>query len=192
MFTSTRFRQVAPARRAAAARWPPGSGRVVRGIVMAAATLSAVGAAMPARAATAGGTLTVNASVASVCLISNGTLSFGSYDPTSGSASNASTTVTLTCTLGTAYKIGLDAGAGSGATVSLRQMTSGGNTLGYRLFRDAGRTLNWGNTPSTDTLDGTSSAVSLTNTITVYGQIPAGTAAPAGTYTDSVAITVTY
>ncbi len=145
-----------------------------------------------AHAATTGGTLTVTASVASVCLISNGTLAFGSYDPTSGSVHNGSTTVTLTCTLGTPYKIGLDAGTGSGATVSLRKLTSGGNTLSYRLFRDAGRTLNWGNTPSTDTLDATSSAGSLTNTITIYGQIPASEAVPTGSYSDSVAITVTY
>ncbi|WP_293393780.1 spore coat U domain-containing protein [Nevskia sp.] len=149
--------------------------------------------AMPAaNAATASGTLSVSASVASVCLISNGSLNFGSYDPTSGSTLNGSTTVTLTCTLGTAYNIGLNAGAGTGATVALRKLTSGGNTLGYRLFRDPSRTLNWGNTPATDTLDGTSSASLLTNTITVYGQIPASEAAPTGSYTDSVAITVTY
>lgn len=158
-------------------------------IALAASLLCALPAA---DAATASGTLTVTASVASVCLISNGTLAFGSYDPTSGAALNGSTTVTLTCTLGTPYKIGLDAGAGSGATVSLRKMTSGGNTLSYRLFRDAGRTLNWGNTPATDTLDATSSAGSLTNTITIYGQIPASEAVPTGSYSDSVAITVTY
>lgn len=159
------------------------------------ATALAIAAALSpvtASAATATGSLTVNASVASVCLISNGALNFGSYDPTSGSVLNGSTTVTLTCTLGTAYNIGLDAGAGSGATVALRKMTSSGNTLGYRLFRDAGRTLNWGNTALTDTLDGTSSAASLTNTITIYGQIPASSAVPTGSYTDTVAITVTY
>lgn len=158
-------------------------------LALAASGLCALPAA---EAATASGTLTVTASVASVCLISNGTLAFGSYDPTSGAALNGSTTVTLTCTLGTPYQIGLDAGAGSGATVALRKLSSGGNTLGYRLFRDASRTLNWGNTPGTDTLDATSSAGSLTNTITIYGQIPASAAVPTGSYSDSVAITVTY
>ena len=69
---------------------------------------------------------------------------------------------------------------------------AGGDTLRYRLYRKAGRTLNWGNTPRTDTLDGTSSASSLTNTITIYGQSPASEAAPAGSYSDTVAITVTY
>lgn len=168
-------------------RWTGSAGYAAASAALALATV------MPtAEAATASGTLTVSASVASVCLISNGTLAFGSYDPTSGSVLNGSTTVTLTCTLGTAYNIGLNAGAGSGATVLLRKLTSGGNTLSYRLFRDASRTLNWGNTPTTDTLDGTSSASSLTNTITIYGQIPASEAVPTGSYSDTVAITVTY
>ena len=160
---------------------------------LAPAVLAAAVVASPAAwSATASGTLSVTASVASVCLVSNGTLAFGSYDPTSASALNGSTTVTLTCTLGTPYKIGLDAGAGSGATVSLRKLTSGADTLGYQLFRDSNRTLNWGNTAGVDTLDATSSSGSLSNTITIYGRIPAGAAVPTGSYTDSVAITVTY
>ena len=151
-----------------------------------------LGAPRLVEAATASGTLTVNATVVSACLISNGTLSFGNYDPTSASVTNGSTTLTLTCTPGTAYNIGLSAGAGTGATVALRQLTNGANLLGYKLFRDSGRSLNWGVTIGTDTLSGTTSVVSLTNTITVYGQIPAQQAAVAGSYADTVAITVTY
>lgn len=149
-------------------------------------------AAPAANAATASGTLTVNASVASVCLISNGTLNFGSYDPTSGSILNAATTLTLTCTPGTTYKIGMGVGSGTGATVALRQLTSGSNTLAYKLFRDSSRTLNWGNTAGTDTLDTASSSSALSNTINIYGQIPANEAAAAGSYADSVAVTVSY
>jgi spore coat protein U-like protein len=157
-----------------------------------ATVIALVAAFNSASAATATGTLTVTASVASVCLISNGTLAFGSYDPTSATVLNAATTVTLTCTLGTPYNVGMGVGAGTGATTTLRQLTSGGNTLGYKLFRDSGRTLNWGNTVGTDTLSGTSSASTLANTINVYGEIPANEAAPTGSYSDSVTVTVTY
>ena len=147
-----------------------------------------------ALAGTATGTLTVNATVLKVCLISNGTLSFGNYDPTASSALNGSTTVTLTCTPGSSYNIGMGLGNGSGATTALRQMTLGGGsaTMGYELFQDSGYSVAWGTTISTNTEAGTTSASSLTNTINVYGQIPANEVAAAGSYADSVTMTVTY
>lgn len=159
--------------------------------LLAAAAIAA-GASTTSQAATSGGTLAVTATVASVCLISNGTLAFGTYDPSAGTVLNGSATITLTCTLGTPYKITMGAGAGSGATTTVRKLTNGANTLSYSLYRDAARTQNWGDTLDTDSLNGTSSAVSLTNTISVYGQIPAGEAVPGGAYMDSVAITVNY
>jgi spore coat protein U-like protein len=143
-------------------------------------------------AATATGTLTVTATVTTACSIVTLPLAFGNYDPTSATDLNGSTTATLTCTPGTAYKIGMDAGQGSGATVTTRKMTSGSNTLNYKLYRDSARTLNWGNTPGTDTLDGTSSLLTTVNTINIYGTIPKSQAAGAGAYTDTVTVTVTY
>jgi spore coat protein U-like protein len=158
----------------------------------AALTLAMAGASSTATAATATGTLSVTASVSAVCIIGNATLAFGAYNPTSATAATANTTVTLTCSLGTPYNIGMSVGAGSGATTNLRVMTATSGTLGYKLFRDSGYTLNWGNTVGTDTLSGTSSASSLSNTINIYGQIPAGETAAIGTYTDTVTMTVTY
>jgi spore coat protein U domain-containing protein, fimbrial subunit CupE1/2/3/6 len=154
--------------------------------------LIAAALASSAFAGTATGTLTVNATVLKVCLISNGTLNFGNYNPTATSALNGSTTVTLTCTPGSSYNIAMNAGSGSGATTTLRQMTLGGGsaTLGYALFQDSGYSVNWGTGSSVEA--GTTSTTSLTNTINVYGQIPANEVAGAGSYTDSVTMTVTY
>ena len=145
-----------------------------------------------ATAGTATGTLSVSASVAAVCIIGNATLAFGTYNPTAATAATANTTVALTCSLGTPYNIGMSAGAGTGATTTLRVMTATSGTMGYKLFRDSGYTMNWGNTVGTDTLSGTSSASSLTNTVSIYGQIPAAEAAANGSYTDTVTMTVTY
>jgi spore coat protein U-like protein len=143
-------------------------------------------------AGTSTGALTVTASVTGVCSIGNATLSFGTYNPTSATALPATTTVTLTCSLGTPYNIGMSAGSGTGATTSARLMTAGASTLGYNLYRDSGYSLNWGNTVGTDTLSGTSSTTTSANTITIYGQIPAGENAAVGSYTDTVTMTVTY
>jgi len=157
--------------------------------------IALVALAVGCNSATAGtntGTLTVTASVAAVCIIGNATLAFGAYNPTSGTATTANATTTLTCTLGTPYNIGMSPGAGTGATVTLRIMTSGTNTLGYKLFQNAALTTNWGNTVGTDTYSNTSSTSSLTQTITIYGQIPASEAAAVGSYTDTVTMTVTF
>lgn len=157
----------------------------------AAAVLAAVSAATWAGTAT--GTLSVSANVLSVCLISGGTLSFGNYDPTSGTALDASTTLTLTCTPGASYAIAMDAGGGSGATTSVRKMTKGSNTLDYAIYRDSARTQTWGNSAGTDTLSGTASTSSLTNTVNVYGRVPVNQVVPAGTnYGDAVTVTVSY
>lgn len=157
---------------------------------LAAGCLLGAGSAMASSTTT--GSLAVSATVLKSCVIGSGTLAFGNYDPTANSALQTSTTVTLTCTPGTSYDIGMNAGAGSGATVSLRQLTNSSNTIGYQLFRDSGYSQNWGNTVGTDTLHGTSSGTLLTNTVTVYGQMPAGEAAVIGVYSDTVTMTVTY
>ncbi len=154
--------------------------------------LALTGSLRTVSAGTSTGTLTVTASVTGVCVIGNATLAFGTYNPTAATALPATTTVTLTCSLGTPYNIGMSAGAGTGATTTLRLMTAGASTLGYNLFRDAANTLNWGNTVGTDTLSGTSSTSTLANTINIYGQIPAGENAAVGSYTDTVIMTVTY
>jgi spore coat protein U-like protein len=158
----------------------------------AAAFALALAAHGTASAATSTGTLSVTANVVAVCIIGNATLAFGTYNPTLATATTATTSVQLTCSLGTPYNIGMGVGAGTGATIALRQMTATGGTLGYKIFRDAGFTNNWGTTIGTDTLAGTSSASTLANTINIYGQIPAGAAAVIGNYTDSVTMTVTY
>lgn len=159
---------------------------------IAALAIGCVLSAASALAATTTGSLVVSATVLKSCLISSGTLAFGSYDPTASSPLQANTTVTLTCTPGTTYDIGMNAGGGSGATVTLRQLTSSGNTIGYQLYRDNAYSQNWGNTVGTDTLHATSSGTLLTNTITIYGQMPAGEAAATGVYSDTVTMTVTY
>ena len=66
----------------------------------------------------------------------------------------------------------------------------GAATLRYSMFRDSGRTLNWGNTVGTDTLaaTGTGNAVQYT----VYGQLPAAQVTTQGAYTDTIIATVTY
>ena len=58
------------------------------------------------------------------------------------------------------------------------------------MFRDAGRTQNWGNTVGTDTLAGTGNGSS--QTLTVYGRLPGSQTLNVGSYTDTVVATIDF
>lgn len=143
-------------------------------------------------AATATTTFIPAASVSANCLVSTANaLAFPAFAPGSGSQ-NASTTLGVKCTTSTPFHIGLNAGTGSGATTTTRYMTSGTNKLAYQLFTDANHTINWGNNPGSDTVDGTGLGLATEITKTIYGQIPSQPNAVPGAYRDTVTITVTY
>jgi len=155
--------------------------------------LAAVAVLMSARtvdAATATGSLSITASVANSCAVSALALTFGQYDAAGTSLLNGSTTITVLCTVGTAYNVGLNAGTGTGATVTTRKLTASANTLNYTLYQDTGRTTIWGNTIGTNTVAGVYAIGQQPHG--VYGQIPAGQIVPAGTYNDTITVTITY
>lgn len=148
-------------------------------------------AAPPAEAATATSQFNVTMTLQAECkLTSASDLAFG----TSGviqSTINSTSAIGVQCTNTTPYNVGLSAGAGSGATVSLRKMTAAsGATVNYQLFRDAARTQTWGDQVGTNTATGTGNGA--VQTLTVYGSVPAQTTPAAGSYTDTVQVTVTY
>ena len=74
----------------------------------------------------------------------------------------------------------------------MRMRSAASNYITYELYRDAARTQRWGNTPGTDTSDGTGAGESSPLTQTVYGRVPPQATAPAGAYTDIVTVTLTY
>lgn len=149
--------------------------------------LFALLAAIPsaASATTATTSFAVSATVANTCTVSAAALNFGSYAVTSASA--ATTTVTVTCTNGTTYHVALNDGVNFDAT---RRMVSGvTNFLAYELYTDAGHATRWGSTEGTDVDDtGDGSAQALT----VYGLVPSGQFVTAGSYSDTINVTVTY
>lgn len=144
-----------------------------------------------AMAASATTTMGISATVLSACVVTANSMAFGNYNPTSASPTDATSTFDVICTAGTSYSVGLNAGTKAGATVTTRQMTSGGNSLSYALYSDSSRSTNWGNTPGTDTPSPTVAGV-LPSTFTVYGRIPAQQNVPTGSYADTVTVTVSY
>lgn len=144
-----------------------------------------------AQADTTTTTFAVTATVLKACVVTANPLAFGTYDPTAATPLDGSTTLSVFCTVGSSFTVGLNTGTASGATVTTRRMTNGANTLGYALYQEAARTNNWGNTPGTDTPLATTAPV-LPSTLTVYGRIPANQNVPAASYTDTITVTVNY
>lgn len=142
--------------------------------------------AQSAWAAAATGTLTVTASVTSVCTVSDATLAFGDYNPTV--AKDATATVNVQCTKDTAYTL-------YSATVSAERIMTSANassSLNYELYTDTGRTTIF-STGGTSVGGITGSGTGLAQSNTIYGRIAANQAAAVATdYTHSANLTISY
>lgn len=154
--------------------------------ILPASLIAGLTLASPAPAQTT--TFTVSATVSDACSTSATDLAFGAY---TGTQLDSISTISVTCTLGTAYDIRLDDGA-NGSTVTTRQMirSGGSEVLNYSLFSDTLRTTNWGETDATDTVSGLGTGLSIPHL--VYGRIPASENVPAGSYSDTVTVTISY
>lgn len=166
---------------------PPGALRLALCLGLATGVIALSQAAY---SAVATGVMTVSATVSSTCVVGASTLAFSSATSAAIQAGNvdATGTVTVNCTTGSPYTIALDAGAGAGATVASRKMTSGANLLSYTVYTSAARTTVWDT--GSGTVAGTGSGA--VQTISAYGRIFSGQTVPAATYTDTINVTVSY
>ena len=127
------------------------------------------------------------AAPAEACTIGTTAVAFGQYDPRSATPDDGVGSVTLNCSAFRSASVSMSTGSG---TYLQRKMTSGTNTLNYNLYTTSTRTIVWGNGTSGSSI--VPLARNFTGTITVYGRIPAGQNVRAGTYTDTVTVTVTF
>jgi spore coat protein U-like protein len=164
--------------------------RCVLAIGLGAAAAGAFGA--PVHAATATANMSVTLTITAECtVVSATTMTFGPKGLLT-SNTDATATITVLCTNTTPYNIGLDKGL-NGGSVSTRQMKgalASPESVNYSLYRDSGRTQNWGQTIGSDTVSGTGTGSNVPTT--VYGRVPPQTSVKPDTYNDTVAITVTY
>ena len=162
--------------------------KTVRNAALACAAIAL--AAPVAIAGTATTTFQVTATVLSVCSVTATNLAFVNYDASLATPNDNSSTVSVTCSPLETYDVGLNAGTGTGATVAVRKMTSGANTLNYSLYQDAARSTVWGDTVGTDTQASTGNGSA--QNYTVYGRIPVAQYVVPASYADTITATVTY
>src|SRR5216110_1001860 len=140
------------------------------------------------------------------CTVASSTLTMNAYDVLAGTATTTPTgSITVTCTSTASSAVTVNYTL-SLSTTPTRQLTSGGNTLGYDVYTDSLATITWGtagpactagsNTNSGNLICGSFSVpknTSAQQTKNYYGKIPGGSDVPTGTYTqNNITVTLTY
>ncbi len=128
-------------------------------------------------------------------------LAFGTYNPVSGLPTMANAMITVSCTetltlLSDSIPFTLTLSPGSSGNVANRTMIGSTTNLPYNVYKDASYTTVWDNingVTGTVTIQGTIGlGASGSTTVPGYGRIPASQPVKAGSYTDSLTITVTF
>jgi len=125
------------------------------------------------------------------CSVSTTSVVFGSYNVFSSAPVDSTGTVSYNCNGNVLVSIAMT--RGQSVTFLPRQLVNGTERLAYNLFRDAARTMVWG-----DSTGGTSTHTEMSPlkkedvTLTVYGRIPPGQDVSAGTYTDTVTVVMNF
>lgn len=131
------------------------------------------------------------------CSVSATALSFGPYDPSNATARDSTGTVTVTCTalVGVSASWDILLSTGSSGSFTPRRLLSGGNSMQYNLYIDAGRTQVWGDaTGVTAKVSDSRFVIAGTSqySYTTYGRLPALQDLAPGTYTDTITVTLNY
>lgn len=145
-----------------------------------------------ANAATATANLTVQATVADSCGVTDANLSFGSVSPASGTTLPVAGSIAVTCTLGTSFSVGL--GDGQNVSGGVRRMRRGASTdyLNYELYKDLLVQNRFGDAVTAQRLTGGLGLGLVAVPVAVYGAVPSGQSAASGAYSDTVQITLYY
>ena len=120
------------------------------------------------------------------CTIGVISVVFGTYNTLSLASVDGAGSVAVTCDVTDSYTIALSSGQGS---MTARKLLNGTNVMYYNLFTDALRSMIWGDgTMGTTLVNGSGTGA----TYTVYGRIPGGQNLPAGSYNDSITVTLDF
>jgi spore coat protein U-like protein len=149
---------------------------------MAGASVLLVAAAIGSAALGQTADLSVTAEIQATCTLDGGSLNFGTY---SGSATEGQGSFIYECTSGSSITLSL--GPGQNQEGAVRAMADGAERLLYELYQDAARQQDWGEDGDALSIESTSADLEA---VQVYGLIPQGQSAPAGSYSDVVQITL--
>lgn len=122
---------------------------------------------------------------------------YGTYTPARYAPLDGMGNISVACDAiqGQSIAYTLVLNSGSSGAYGVRKMGNLGYAINYNNYLDAARTQIWGdgNAGSRVLTDGYSGISGLNvRNYTVYGRIPGNQAVPAGNYSDSIIVTLTY
>jgi spore coat protein U-like protein len=131
------------------------------------------------------------------CTISTMPVSFGLYNPLTPTPNVATGTVTMTCTVlvGLFESWTLALSAGNSNNFTARTMLNGASPLSYNLYTTAAYSNVWGDGSGSTSVISGGALLSIGTTVypyTVYGRIPAGQDPAAGTFMDTIVVTLNF
>ena len=139
----------------------------------------------------AGGSLVMAAPAGAACTISATPVTFGSYNVFATTPLDAAGQVTFRCVGPPVPRVRITLGAGGAPSFSPRRLQLGGQTLSYNLYLDGARTVIWGDgTGGTQFFLLANPQNGQSVAVPVYGRVPAGQDVSAGSYTNTVTVTI--
>lgn len=155
--------------------------------------VGALGACVTTQTNTVATTMQLNLTVTNDCItLTAPNVNFGSA-PLVKNFPAISQTVSVTCTKGSAYTVGIN--NGSYANGNVRNMASGNNRLSYEIYK-ASTTERWGSVGSERWASSASSSVSSDGLLRTYDYtarvLTTQSTPPAGTYSDTVVVDIAF
>ena len=117
-------------------------------------------------------------------------MSFGNYNVFNTAPTDFSSSVSFNCSARASIKITL--GSGKLGTFARCDTGCGAYQLYYNLYLDASRSVIWGDQSHYSVYSNSNTPRNTWVYVTAYGRIPAGQDATAGSYSDSVVVTIIY
>ena len=127
------------------------------------------------------------------CSLGGAAIAFGSYDALNTLPFDTIGSMVFQCNQRD-HHVMITLSKGNGSAYAIRRMINGSQQLFYNLYRDAGRTIIWGDG------SGGSQAYIINNpqpnnrdiTLPIFGRIPPSQNVNVGTYTDMITVTLIY
>lgn len=131
---------------------------------------------------------------AQLCTVTTVPMAFGTYNGLSTTPVDGLGYVSYECLLPlVGGNIVINLAAGSSNNINARTMKLLTQALGYNLYTNAARTTVWGNgTTGANITRSIPAGILTSESVPVYGRIPAGQGVPSGAYLDTVTVTIIY